>query len=76
MRYSALLFAVLLAVSSVATTAQARHRGHNHHVPTAAEMQWHALAGTLSLFAPIPITILVTKAADDAAAERRRHHRR
>jgi hypothetical protein len=79
MRKSALLLAVLLA-ASVSTNAYAKHRHHHHHRHHAqwaaagyTDMTGLALLGTLSLFAPTPITIWATSAADEAAAHALRH---
>ena len=84
MRIYAIVFAMLLAVASVTTNAayakgrhhHRHHHHHHHHVPSAQQMKWHAIAGVLSLFAPLPITIAATSSADRAAAKVMRHARR
>ncbi len=84
MRKSALLLAVLLA-APMSTNAYAKHRHHHRHhhrhlhhviVPSPDEMKVLAFMGFASLFAPTPITILATSAADHAAQAGRRHRRR
>ena len=89
MRAASFFFAVLLAIAMTGNAyAKKRHHHHHHHhhyhhhhhvaVPTENDMKAWAAAGVLSLFAPIPITILVTSAAHDAGeivlAHQRHHH--